>query len=914
MTPPRALSLVLPLLLLASFAHAGGPPEDPGRSFWWPDGTYDPKVPTPASVLGYEIGDHLTEYGRFEKYLGALQVGCDRIRVSTFGESYEKRPLYLAALSSPRNLKALETIRVDNLRLADPRTLAGAQEAGRILKSNPVIAWMNYANDGNETAALEAAIVTLYHLCAATDAATLGILDRLVVIVTPALNPESHERFVGFYNAFRLGPSGSPDPDALEHHAPWGLDTNYNHYQIDLNRDAGLMSQQESRAMGRAYLAWQPQVFVDHHGETVNMFFPPVVDPVNENLPGTMRKWHEIFGRSIAEGFDRFGWSYFVGEYFDEFYFGYWDTYPNLHGAVGMTFETDGGGSNGLRIEREDGTLLTLRDGIHHHFIATMQTLVATAGRREEKLRDFYDFRRQNMDAGRHQGIRAYLVPPGKDPARAWSLVETLVLDGVEVQRATEPFTLDRVRGYDGAAAEKRSFPAGTYVVSMAQPASSVAQALLEKDPKLPDSFIEAQKKRREKKLRDEFYDITAWSLPVAFGVEAFWSESEPRVSAERVGETRPDAAGRVLGGEGRYGYLIPGDSNAGLALTVRLLREGHVVGIADKEFGIGPRDWPRGTTVVRTERNPPSLRGAIEKGARDLGVDVLAVDSAWTERGIKLGSSHVRMVRFPKVAVVAGEGTDPNSYGAIWFLFEREYGLPFTPLTFFRLARADLDKYDVIVLPDGDEWGTYEEVVREGEIEALEGWLRRGGALVGIRKGAHYLASCDLGLTTAHPKGEEECDDKGIKESAPGAKGAAPGSGGKPERASSGEPEWRPERIPGALLRIDLDPDHYLSMGYGPDAAVLVYSDMIFNPSKKGANVGRYAAGDRLRIGGFVWPTAAEKISGTPYLVEERVGEGKLILFADDPNFRLMLRGLNRLFLNAVLFAPYLDSEASVF
>jgi hypothetical protein len=336
---------------------------------------------------------------------------------------------------------------------------------------------------------------------------------------------------------------------------------------------------------------------------------------------------------------------------------------------------------------------------------------------------------------------------------------------------------------------------------------------------------------------------------------------------------------------------------------------------VADKEFGIGQRDWPRGTTVARTERNPAALREAVVRGARDLGVDVVAVDSAWTERGIKLGSSHVRMVRFPKVAVVAGEGTDPNSYGAIWFLFEREYGLPFTPLTFFRLARADLDKYDVIVLPDGDEWGeTYEAVVRDGEIEALQGWLRRGGVLVGIRKGAQYLASCDLGLTTAHPKGEKECDDEALKKAAPGGKDATQAPAGNPGSPSSGAPEWRSERIPGALLRIDLDPDHYLSMGYGPSAAVLVYSDMVFNSSKKGANVARYAAGDRLRIGGFVWPTAAAKISGTPYLVEERVGDGKLILFADDPNFRLMLRGLNRLFLNAVLFAPYLDSEPSVF
>ncbi len=907
MRPPRPLPIPFVLFLACAPAALAGPPPASPAPVWWPDGTYDPEVPTPASVLGYEIGARVTDYARFEGYLRALATGCHRIRVSTYGESYEGRPLYMATITSSKNLEALDTIRDNNLKIADPRTLSGPQEGERIVQSNPAIAWMNYANDGNETAALEAAMATMYQLCAGTDEITRTILDRLVIIVTPALNPDSRERFVSFYNAFAAGPSGSPDPEALEHHAPWGLDTNFNHYQIDLNRDAGLMTQQESRAMGRAYLRWQPEVFVDHHGETVTMFFPPVVEPVNRNVPDTTLKWHALFGKAIAEGFDRFGWSYFAGEYFDDFYFGYWDTYPNLHGAVGMTFETDGGGSNGLRIEREDGTLLTLRDGVHHHFIATMQTLRTTAERREEKLRDFYAFRRGNLEGGRHRGIRAYLIPPGSDPGRAWSLVSVLTQDGIDVRRAKEPFSLERVHDYEDAKAERRSFPAGTYIVPLAQPASAVAHALLEKDPELPVSFVEDQKKRKERKLKGEFYDITAWSLPVAFGTEAFWSESDPRVATDRVGEERPDAAGRVLGGQGRYGYLIPGDSNAGLALVVRLLREGYALAVADKEFGIGTRDWSRGTIVARSERNPASLPEAVAGGARDLGVDVAAVDSAWTDRGVKLGSSHVRMIRLPRVAVIAGDGTDPNSYGAIWFMFEREYGLPFTPLPLSRIGQADLRKYDVIVFPDGDEWGSsYADAVREPEIEALKGWARLGGVLVGIRRGAAFLASCRFGLTTATPMGEEKCEKEVAEEAEPeGHTGAAP---------SSPREEWEAETIPGSLLRIELSPDHYLSMGYGRTAAVLVYSDLVFNPSKKGSNVARYAAGERLRIGGFLWPTTPKRISGTPYLVEEQVGQGKLILFADDPNFRLMLRGLNRLFLNSVLFAPFLDSEVSVF
>ena len=904
----RGWMVLLVLVLLSVAGRAGAETAPAAGHEWWPGGTYDAAVPTPRSVLGYDVGERVTEYRNFERYLAALDAGCSRLNVTVYGESYEGRPLYQAVVATPGHLEERESIRQRNLKLADPRRLSGAKETAEILGANPAIAWMNYGNDGNETAALEAAMQTLYQLCAGTDEATRKILDQLVVIITPALNPESRERFVSYYNAFSVGPDGAPDPAALEHNAPWGVDTNNNHYQIDLNRDAGLMTQQESRAMGRVYLEWMPQVFVDHHGETVNMFFPPVVEPVNANLPETTRKWHAIYGRSIAEGFDRFGWSYFTGEVFDDFYFGYWDTYPNLHGAVGMTFETDGGGSNGLRIERPDGTLLTLLDGVHHHFVATMQTLRAAADRREEVLRDFLSFHRANLEPGRHGGVRAYLIPPGRDPQRAWSLVEVLLQDGIEVTRAREPFALDRVRGYDDAPAGRRSFPAGTYIVPMSQPASAVAHALLEKDPLLPKGFVEAQRRRKDQDLPTEFYDITAWSFPVAFGVEAFWSEMEPKVASEPVSNRRPDESGRLLGGDGRYGYLIPGDSNAGLALTVRLMREGYVAAVADMPFVIDRQAWPRGTTVMRAVRNRADLREAIARGAREVGVDVTAVESAWTEVGISLGSTHVRMVRLPRIAVLAGEGFEPTSYGAIWFMFEREIGLPFTPITLADLARVDLRRYDVMIFPDaGEGEGGLEHLLRDREIEALRTWVRLGGVAVGVRQAALVLGSSKLGLVPASA-GRAEHDEEGGADTQTEPRGGTGSVRGEEEAAD------KPLLTPGALLRVDLDPGHYLTAGYGATAAVLVDSDTILRAGEDSRVIARFAPINRLRIGGFLWPEAAEALSGSPYLVEQPVDRGKLILFADDPNFRLLLRGLRRLFLNSVLLAPYLSSEASVF
>ena len=326
---------------------------------------YDPAVPTPESAIGHPPGTALTDYSQLERYLGAL-VGVPTVRVTRYGHSLERRPLFLLVISSPENLERLEEIRDRIGKLADPRLLSGAGEAERLVRETPAVAWLNYANDGNETAAFEAALVVAHHLAADRSPASQALRRDLVIVLTPCLNPESHERMVAWYRAFAQE-EGNPDPRAYEHHAPWGMSTNYNHYQIDLNRDATFGTQPETRAFAAQYLRWNPQVFVDHHGETRSYFFPPFAAPLNANMGNALSGWLRIYGDALAESFAGRGWTFFSRESFDDFYPGYWDAFPSLSGAVGMTYETDGGGDDGLRLEGPDGSVRTLEAATLRH-------------------------------------------------------------------------------------------------------------------------------------------------------------------------------------------------------------------------------------------------------------------------------------------------------------------------------------------------------------------------------------------------------------------------------------------------------------------------------------------------------------------------------------------------------------------
>lgn len=965
----RPALLLLLLFSIATLAHAQ---RDDSRFDFYARGPFRESVPRPQTVLRFDVGEFHTNYALMERVIERIsQAASDRVRVLDIGETNEHRMMHLVAISAPENIARLDLIRANIARLSDPRKTT-PQEAERLITEMPVVVWLNYTIHGNESASFEAMMQVAYQLAASDEPATREILKNTVALINVCANPDGHERFVTWYNA---NSTGNPDPLAAEHREPWSVYGRYNRYRFDLNRDNIASTQIETRNVERAYLEWNPQVFVDHHGQPSQFFFPPAALPINPNLPQEMTaRWLTMFGRANAAQFDAHNWDYYVRDVFDLFYPGYWDSWPSLNGAIGMTYETDGGGFKGINWRRDDDTIVTLRSGIAKHFTASLTTLEVASRNREARLRDYYAFRRSGIEEGREQAMKRIVIVPGNDPGRAAELVEVLLRAGIEVSVTREPLRSTSAHDYPGTGATgARSFPAGAYVVDLAQPQKRLAKALLEPTTDQDAAFVREQlarfarnQRRGSGATKEEygFYDITAWSLPLAFGVEAYWTEDAGNtrglVGLNQGGgaASAGTASGQVIGGRAAIAYIIPYERNSAASLAYQLQRQGFRIAVATRVLNAGGRDWPRGTIVARVSRNPDTLHDAIARLASATGTNVTAINSAFNETGeTGVGSENVISLKPPRIIVAADDPVDQTSYGAMWWLFDR-YGVDFTPMTIASIKRAELDRYNVIILPDGSP-ERYNAAFGKSGIETLRGWCERGGTLVCIKGAAVFAALKDVNLTSSRLVGSNEDDKKDEKTGDGEARlssttpttpdtGASPkveaataatkrgrrNSQGTPARdateqrreeadqtekmegappilppiaSPSSRPGRVPEAVPGAILRATVDRTTYLTFGY-EDASlpVLVASGYFFRPSKEGTNAVVFDEDENqsLRLSGFVWPNNTERLlRGTAYVIEEPTGRGHVVLFAEDPNYRGIWRTATRLFFNSFLF-----------
>lgn len=857
-------------------------------------GPYQEGIPRPEEILGYAIGARHSYHYQMVDYILALDQASPRVKVIEYGTSYEGRKLHLVLISSEANIQKLEELRAATEKLTDPRTIANDAELSSLLASTPATVWLNFANDGNESAAFETGMQISYQLAAGEDETTRKIRDQVITIVNPAHNPESHDRFVTWYRAVTTGPGGNPDPNAAEHGRDWLMDSNDTHFHVDPNRDAIILSQQVTRAVVKQIHRWNPQVFIDHHGNPPTFFFPPVAKPVNENFPASARKWESTFGRAIGAEFDRFGWPYMNRETYDLHYPGYFDSYPAFNGAIGMTFETDGGGSQGLQLERADGTHSTLRGAIAKHYSGSMAVLTASANDRETLLRDFYNFRKVGMDEAQQGPARQYVLLEGNHPSRAAALVTLLRKHRIEVSRATQDFSSRRTHNYFSNDVGPHNFPAGSYVVPANQPQKRLLTALLEKEAKLNDDFVAVARARmaRNKQLgkdarkeRIGFYDMTAWNLALAFGVEAYWTE-DVAPNTEPVTGAIPLPRG-VQGGRANHAYLYKPDSNAALRLTAQLFKEDFNLLVTRAELKVEGETFPPGTIFARVTRNKDTLHDRIRELAEETGVQVWATDSSWTVEGLSLGTRQAVDLKAPKVAIASYEPTNGRAFGHLWFYFEKMIEYPFTSIRTDRLGSIDLSEYDVIILPEGSPRG-YERRLGKDGIKNLKQWVQNGGVFIGFKGGAAFATGKDVELTSSHLYGRP-LSDEAKKEMSK-------------EEAAKIEAEVF--RTPGAMLRAKLNQAHFLTYGYEGETVVLHNTNYLFTPSEEGTNVVTYAE-ENPRITGFMWEDTESRIPGTAYLIDENVGRGHAILFADDPLFRLLFPNLERLFTNAVFLAP---------
>ena len=893
------VALVVAVLPLAASAQTPAAAGVPPRAAVLPSNVaYDAAIPTLSRVLGYEPGERITTPDDVVGYLKALHAAApDRTRLIEYARSWQRRPLVVLIVASKARLDGIDALTRDLRRLADPRGLAPA-EADALIARLPVVTWLMHAVHGDEISSSDAALAEAYHLLAARgDAAVDAILRDSVVIIDPLENPDGRSRFIAS-NA--QGEAAAPDsePYAIEHDQPWP-GGRYNHYLFDMNRDWFAQSQPETRGRTALYLQWVPQVVVDLHemgGESTYYFAPPA-DPLNPHITPAQQKWFDVFGRANGAAFDARGFPYFIREVYDSFYPGYGESWPIFHGAIGMTYEQ--ASARGLALRRGDGTLLTYADGVLHHFTAAITTAETAARNRAAILRDFYEYRRGAIAEGETGPVREYLLLAGRDPSRADRLARLLDAQGIEVRRADAPFRLGT-----------RQVPAGTWIVSAAQPAGRLVRNLLEKEIQQPEAFVKEQERRRTKRIGEQIYDVTAWSLPLVFDVEVLTAERPTLATATSYADyaaalkaVEDAAASAPQGPAPKVGFLLPWGT-ATAALVAEALQRDVRVRSADLPFTLGGRAYAAGTVLVRTSDNGPAMPALIASLARRHGVEAVRIDTAYVESGISLGSGSVVALRAPRVLMAWDQGTQPLSAGWTRYTLERRFGQPVTAVRVSSLPRVEMARYDVLVLPSGNYTAITGDTLRR-----LKDWIAAGGTLITLGEASRWAARENVGLlatTTELKGGKPEADAPDAK---PGEKKDAGGSAPGPidfEKAIQPDRE-RPDGLPGALLRVTLDPEHWLSSGTDGEVQAMVEGPRIFSPLKldKGRNVGIYGKGDALVASGLVWADVRAQYASKAYLMHQPQAEGHVIAFAEDPNYRAFTEATSLLFMNAVLLAP---------
>jgi hypothetical protein len=589
-----------------------------------------------------------------------------------------------------------------------------------------------------------------------------------------------------------------------------------------------------------------------------------------------------------------------------------------------MTYEQ--ASARGLSFARSDGTLLTFRDGVMHHFNAAIVTAITAAKNRERLVRDFLEYRKSAVAEGEKGPVREYVLVPGHDPSRAALLATNLATQGIEVRRTTDAVTVGG-----------RQLPAGVFLVSHAQPSGRLIRNLLDRHIPQPDDFIKRQEERRARRQSDQIYDITAWSLPLMYDVEVLTSATAigaPSVMLPMAYDAPPAAKSFAAG---KVGYLVPWGS-AAAAMTVEALASGIHINSVGGAFTLNGRRYPIGTAVIRNAGNAGDLHARLTALATRHGAEVVPIDSTFVDEGISIGSNQARALKAPRVLLAWDTPTQTLSAGWTRYTLERRFGQAVTTVRVASLGRANLADFDVLVLPSGN----YAGAINDALLARVKEWIRAGGTLITLAEATRWATGENIGLLDTKPLLKNGNLDRPGDTKAPGMPAAgASGGGGKPTEAPPAKPadgaaaarpaeagtsprpaaaaevfdydkaiqpdRERPDSQPGAILRVIIDTEHWLSAGQDEETQAMIEGDRVFAPLKlnSGRNVGTYQKKDRLIASGLIWPENQDLLVQKAFAMHQPTGQGHVIAFAEDANYRAFSEGTMLLFMNAVLLGP---------
>jgi len=800
---------------------------------------------SPDTFLGYTLGSHFTPHQKVVDYFKQIAAVNKNIKLQSYGKTYEGRELILAVISSQENIDQLEQIKANNLKLAK------ADKSAKLTKQ-PAILWLSYNVHGNEANSTETSMKLLYTLAEAKQDHVKDWLKNTIVIIDPCLNPDGRERYVSNFNMVS-GIVPNADPMAREHSEPWP-GGRVNHYYYDLNRDWAWQTQIETQQRLVAYQQWMPQVHVDFHEQSYNepYYFAPAAEPIHQDITAWQKEFQVIVGKNNAKYFDENGWQYFTKERFDLLYPSYGDTYPLYNGAIGMTYE-QGGIRAGLAVVTLDGDTLTLKDRIDHHFTTSMATLETVATHATSLVSEFKKYFEQST-INPPGNYKTYIVK-AQSIERLRKLADLLKKNQIDFAFGAEK----TLNGYNYEAQKIESFKVerNDLVLNLQQPKAVLANVLFEPQTVVNDSNT---------------YDITAWALPYAYGLNAY-GVKESVVGSFTFIEEKKESVPNI---SKPYAWVIPWGSIAATQTVMQLQKQGIKIRIAEEGFTIGGKNYQAGSLLVYRTENEKIIKDVtqmLNAIAQQNNTVFYPIATGYVEKGKDFGSAVYKILPAPKVAVVGGQEVSAQNLGEIWHFFEQELKSPITIISAQSVAYLDINKINVLILPDGN----YNDKLAE----QLNGWINAGGKLILMEDAINAV----IGKRAFDIKKKEYPKKDALKAT-------------ETKYADKDKDDLQ-NAIPGAIYKVSIDQTHPLALGLGKFYYTLKTDDRLFEPLSNGYNVGLLKT--NAYVAGVAGENIKKKLSDGMLFGTQNSGKGNIVYLGTDVLFRSFWENGKQLFLNAL-------------
>ena len=797
---------------------------------------YGQKALSPEQFLGYPIGSYFSRHHQVVDYFKQLEKNAPAaIKVTSYGKTTENRELLLAFISSEENLKNLDEIRQQHSELNESEKIA--------------IVWLSYNVHGNESAGTEAAMQTAFELITQKQ----EWLKNTLVILDPCINPDGRDRYVNWYNQFtNIQPN--LQKISIEHNEPWPSGRP-NHYLFDLNRDWAWLTQIESQQRIAQYNLWLPHVHVDFHEQGINepYYFAPAAEPYHEVITDWQREFQNGVGRNNAKYFDKNGWFYFTREIFDLLYPSYGDTYPTYNGAVGMTYEQGGSGRGGLGVLNNDGDTLTLMDRVQHHHIAGISTVEYATQQGTKLISEFHQFSKS-----KNYTYKSFVVGGNADNLSALRKL----LDAHKIDYSFGNGGM--VKGFDYHKNAKGNMKTSEnhLVISTNQLKGTLVNVLFEPKTKLVDSLT---------------YDITAWSLPYAYGLDAIASETLVEGKPEKISPVNNTLV------NGAYAYLADWNSMKDAQFLAALLQKGIRVRFAENAFVQQGKNHERGTLIITRGDNSINYDKDLINLANAMQISLTATATGLVESGSDFGAASVKLIKQQRIALLGGSATSSLNTGEIWHFFEKQLNYPVTMVDLNDFSLSSLGNFDVLIVPEG--W--YSNFSEVETMDELKKWISSGGKLIAIGEAvSHFTSENGFGL---------KVKDQKVKDAE---------TVDRHEHAhikySQQEREEIKNTITGAIFRCKIEESHPLAFGYSENYFTLKLSANAYDWLEKGSNVVYLPENPEL-IAGFAGIEALKKLPKTLIFGQENMGNGAIIYMVDNPLFRGFWENGKLFFVNAL-------------